>query len=45
MVLPGVRHGYFWEAPEESARVVLEWLGSHGWDASAEGAANMSRGR
>jgi pimeloyl-ACP methyl ester carboxylesterase len=26
VVLPGVRHGYFWEAQEESARVVLEWL-------------------
>jgi pimeloyl-ACP methyl ester carboxylesterase len=26
VVLPGVTHGYFWEAPEESARVVLEWL-------------------
>jgi pimeloyl-ACP methyl ester carboxylesterase len=26
VVLPGVRHGYFWEAPEESARVVGEWL-------------------
>lgn len=26
VVLPGVRHGYFWEAPEASGRVVLEWL-------------------
>jgi pimeloyl-ACP methyl ester carboxylesterase len=26
VVLPGVKHGYFWEASEESARVVLEWL-------------------
>lgn len=26
VVLPGVKHGYFWETPEESARVVLEWL-------------------
>jgi pimeloyl-ACP methyl ester carboxylesterase len=26
VVLPGVKHGYFWEAPEESARVVLAWL-------------------
>jgi pimeloyl-ACP methyl ester carboxylesterase len=26
VVLPGVKHGYFWEAPEESARVVVEWL-------------------
>ena len=29
IVLPGVKHGYFWEAPEESARVVLEWLARH----------------
>jgi pimeloyl-ACP methyl ester carboxylesterase len=29
VVLPGVKHGYFWEAPEESARVVLEWLAGH----------------
>jgi pimeloyl-ACP methyl ester carboxylesterase len=26
VVLPGVTHGYFWQAPEESARVVVEWL-------------------
>jgi pimeloyl-ACP methyl ester carboxylesterase len=26
VVLPDVRHGYFWEAPEASARVVLDWL-------------------
>jgi pimeloyl-ACP methyl ester carboxylesterase len=24
--LAGQSHGYFWEAPEESARVVVEWL-------------------
>jgi pimeloyl-ACP methyl ester carboxylesterase len=29
VVLPGVKHGYFWEAPEESVRVVLEWLARH----------------
>jgi pimeloyl-ACP methyl ester carboxylesterase len=29
VVLPGVKHGYFWETPEESARVVLEWLADH----------------
>lgn len=26
VVLPGVKHGFFWEVPEVSARVVLEWL-------------------
>lgn len=26
VVLPDVKHGYFWEAPEQSARAVLEWL-------------------
>jgi pimeloyl-ACP methyl ester carboxylesterase len=26
VVLPGVKHGYFWEAPEASAQAVLEWL-------------------
>lgn len=26
VVLPGVKHGYFWEAPEEAARVVSAWL-------------------
>jgi pimeloyl-ACP methyl ester carboxylesterase len=26
VVLPGVKHGYFWEAPEASAQVVLDWL-------------------
>jgi pimeloyl-ACP methyl ester carboxylesterase len=25
-VLPGYKHGYFWEAPEASAEVVLDWL-------------------
>lgn len=25
-VLPGLRHGYFWEAPQISADAVLEWL-------------------
>jgi pimeloyl-ACP methyl ester carboxylesterase len=29
VVLPGVKHGYFWEAPEASARVVLDWLARH----------------
>jgi pimeloyl-ACP methyl ester carboxylesterase len=29
VVLPGVKHGYFWEAPEKSASVVLEWLAAH----------------
>jgi pimeloyl-ACP methyl ester carboxylesterase len=26
VVLPGVTHGYFWEAPEVSAQVMLDWL-------------------
>ena len=29
VVLPGVKHGYFWEAPEASAQVVLDWLDRH----------------
>jgi pimeloyl-ACP methyl ester carboxylesterase len=26
VVLPGVKHGYFWETPEPAAHVVLGWL-------------------
>lgn len=29
VVLPRVKHGYFWEAPEQSGRVVLDWLADH----------------
>lgn len=28
VVLPGCKHGYFWQAPELAARAVLEWLAS-----------------
>lgn len=28
-IIAGVAHGYFWQAPEETARIVLDWTASH----------------
>ena len=27
--IPDVSHGYFWQVPDESAAIVLEWTASH----------------
>jgi pimeloyl-ACP methyl ester carboxylesterase len=28
-VLPGVTHGYFWQAPDETVAVILDWTAGH----------------